>query len=353
MPMIRTGMESAICFRLSEPFIINAKEDCIVTAVSPVMITVKYASGKMHSYKLGYLGGKSGGLTVAHKMVTNHKAGTKLKTNMAIAYNESFFAPDWANPGYCVIKVAKTIKVSLPESEHTIEDSMAMSDAISEKMATEIITQRAIVVNFDQAITNTAKIADYLTYDSVVCYVTEQSAIGDGPLDSEALEQLKRLGAHAPRAKADGVLHSIVVYYNGELSEMSPSLRKMVKASDDRLADEARSASEPIHTGAVSSEYRVKAEPLQNNQAVIMYNIIEKRDAGSADKYVLANQLKCTVSESYPAGSIKTEDGEDVDAIFGSLGISNRIVTSVYSNGSTSTLVRLMTEAAIKAYDNK
>lgn len=351
MPMIRTGMESAMAFRLKEPFIINAEQDCSVQSISPMMVSVKYADGKSKSYKLGYLPGKSGGLSVAHKMVSNLKAGAKLKAGMTIAYNESFFSPDWANPGYSVFKVAKTVKVALPENESTIEDSLAMSDKTCSAFVTDTFNQRAIVVNFDQAVTNICKIADSVSYDSVLCYVTEQSAIGGETIDNEALEQLKKLGAHSPKAKADGVLHSIVIYYNGDISDMSPSLRKMVRASDDRLADQARASSQPVHTGAVTSEYRVKAEPLLNNQAVIYYNIIEQRDSGNADKFVLQNQLKNTVAKVYKAGSITSEDGDEIDAVFGLLGTTNRLVNSCFISGSTATLVRLMTDKAIRAYD--
>ncbi len=57
------------------------------------------------------------------------------------------------------------------------------------------------------------------------------------------------------------------------------------------------------------------------------------------------------MSKVFKHGSVKSEDGEDIDAIFGALGISNRLVLSCYIAGSSATLVRLMTQKAIEAYE--
>jgi hypothetical protein len=67
---------------------------------------------------------------------------------------------------------------------------------------------------------------------------------------------------------------------------------------------------------------------------------------------VFVNQLKSTIANRYKDGDYKTSSGENVQAIFGAKSAEDRIVQSVYKVGTTNTLLKLLTKAAIAAYDS-
>jgi len=48
-----------------------------------------------------------------------------------------------------------------------------------------------------------------------------------------------------------------------------------------------------------------------------------------------------------------TEDGQRIDAVFGSKAVGARIVLSPYQIGTTNTLLNLFTKEFIKAYEGK
>ena len=64
---------------------------------------------------------------------------------------------------------------------------------------------------------------------------------------------------------------------------------------------------------------------------------------------MFGNQLK-TIIGRVMTGENRTVDGEDIDAIFGYVSISNRIVRSPEIIGTSNKLMQLITQKAIAAY---
>jgi hypothetical protein len=74
--------------------------------------------------------------------------------------------------------------------------------------------------------------------------------------------------------------------------------------------------------------------------------------AGVGDKTVFANQMK-SVEGRVLSDEVTTEDGTKIDAIFGAKSIYDRIVTSPYIIGTTSTLLSEIAKRAVKIYKGK
>lgn len=82
---------------------------------------------------------------------------------------------------------------------------------------------------------------------------------------------------------------------------------------------------------------------------MIRVYITSKRAFQSGDKGVFGNQLK-TICGRVMSGMNQTESGEPIDAIFGYLSVSDRIVRSPEIMGTTNKLMELVTKRAIEAY---
>jgi hypothetical protein len=162
---------------------------------------------------------------------------------------------------------------------------------------------------------------------------------------------LGRLSRMNPRSGYTGTLDKIEVFYHGEKSDMTPSLKALADKSDKLLVDSAKAAEEPVVTGRVSGDYRVKGKNLQLDSAEIKFYITVTNSAGPGDKTVFANQLKSTVGETM-GYTMHTESGIPIDAVFGGRSVIKRIVNSHGIEGSTATLLWLMDKKSVELFES-
>ena len=97
---------------------------------------------------------------------------------------------------------------------------------------------------------------------------------------------------------------------------------------------------------------RIDKDPLDVDTAAIRVYITGDVGAGIGDKGVFGNQMK-TVFAHVMSGVNQTESGEDLDALFGYVSISNRIVLSPEIMGTTNTLLRIMSKKVAERYFSK
>jgi len=70
---------------------------------------------------------------------------------------------------------------------------------------------------------------------------------------------------------------------------------------------------------------------------------------GIGDKNVVAHQEKSVIGGVYDK-PIYTENGDEVDLIFGAQSIANRIVMSPYILGTTETILKKIAKNAVSLY---
>ena len=149
-----------------------------------------------------------------------------------------------------------------------------------------------------------------------------------------------------------GVLDRYEVYYNGDIQDMSESLRALTIESDKQLASRLKAIEETVLTGRVNDEYSVEGKPLGSDMAEIKVYITTVVKSGIGDKSVFANQMKSVIGEvmEYP---LTTESGQPVDAVFGQRSITKRIVLSPELIGTTTSLLIEISKQAVKIYEGK
>jgi hypothetical protein len=190
---------------------------------------------------------------------------------------------------------------------------------------------------------------DTVEPESMLCIIEDAISARNNFLDDETLDTLRVLGAQTPQAKIKGRIDRIEVYYNGDLEDMSDSLRALAMSSDKRVAARNTAIGRKAYTGAVTEEFRIGTDPLLMDTACIRVYMSAKVTAGVGDKGVFANQLKTVFGRVYN-DNVRTESGVEIDAIFGSKSLYNRIVTSPYLIGSTNTLLIVGAKRVVKAY---
>jgi hypothetical protein len=348
-PYLRTGYEEVVPYRVNDLYALVAKKPGKVTSKNADGIIVEYDDGEVQGVELGIRMGSSEGSTYPHNITTFLNEGDVFEPGHAIAYNDGFFEPDILDPKRVIWKTYMTVKTALYESTQTHEDSCSISKKISADLTTKTSQVRSFVVNFDQGIRNLTKPGTKVGPNDIIFIIEDEITNASDLFDEESLSTLQMLSNKAPKAKIKGIVDHYEVYYNGDLEDMSPTLRELVDLSNKRLAKKQKSSNKSKLTGRVDSNYKVEGNPLNIDTAEIKVYIIKDTKAGVGDKAVFAAQMKSVIGEvlDYP---ITTETGQEIDAIFGAKSIYNRIVTSPFVMGTTITLLKVIAQKAISIY---
>jgi len=345
---IRTGYEYVLPNRTTDMFAYTAKQDGVVISKNDKGIIVEYKDGTRKGIALGRSYGKAEGSVYPHDVISKLEEKNKFVKGDVIAYNTGFFEEDFLDPKKIVIKNSMNVKTALFESNQTFEDSSSISKDISQKLKAKTTKIKSITVGFNQNLLNVVKPGQRVGPKDILLII-EDEITSSGGFDSESLDTLRRLSNQSPRAKYEGTIDKIEVFYHGNKEDMSNSLRALADKSDRELSESCKSSNKPVINGKVNDEYRVSGVPLTLDKAEIRIYITIETTAGVGDKGVFANQMKSVFGEVM-SNDIYTESGEKIDAIFGFRSIIARVVTSPIVIGTTTTLLRVVANKAVKLY---
>lgn len=349
-PIIRTGYEYVMPYRVGELYCVMAQEDGEVTNVTNALIVVKYKTQGERSYKLGRQYGVAEGTTYPHFIVTLLSKGSKFKTGDCICYNTNFFEPDWINPKRIIYKTSKLARVALTETNEVYEDSSAVSSKFSENFKTHVTKVKSFVIEFNKNIINLQPKGKQLEPSDILFTIVEEGNDYQN-LDKDTVRLLQALNNISPKAKYKGILEKYEMVYNGDKEDMSPSLRKLADELDTQIYNETKGTSHVIKNGRVDSEYRVEGKNLQVDTLELRVYINIDIQTGIGDKVVFASQLKSVVG-NVMSEQLFDESGREVDALFGFRGIYNRVTVSPILMGTTNTLMLKLGQMAVEAYNS-
>lgn len=350
-PQVRTGGESIVGHRTSEMFCYTAKDEGVVKEVNEEGILIQYKDGTTKGIPIGRRYGKAEGTVYPHHIVTPMKAGQKFKKGQPLTYNDRFFEIDPLT-GSAVMKTSMTMRIALIDGKDSYEDSSAIAAHASGGLATQTTKIRSFVVDFAQSVHEVVRTGTKVGPKDLLMLIQDEISSGIGGFGEGTLATLRNLSSQKARSKYLGVVERIEVYYHGDKSDMSETLRALADRSDRMLSAESRALGKPAVNGSVTDDYRVEGTPLGLNKAEIKFFVTVSTGAGVGDKLVFANQMKCTIGRVIET-PIHTESGLPIDGIFGFRGFGNRIVTSPIRIGTSITVLNLIAEKAVQLYEGK
>lgn len=348
-PYIRTGYEFMVGKRTSKMFCTCAKEDGKVTSIADRGIIVTYKSGEQVGIELGRIYGKAEGTVYPHDIVTPLKVGDSFKKGDTLAYNKKFFEPDFINPKNVILKVSGVATVAFTEEPGNHEDSSTISPSFGSEFKTEVVKIKSYIVDFGQNLLNVCKPSDQVGPQDILMIIEDEITSKHGQFSADSLSALKRLSNAAPKAGVMGVVEKIEVFYNGDKSDMSESMRQLANKSDNVMAAAAKSSARPVVNGRVTEEYRVNGTPLEMDKAEIRFYIAIKAGTGVGDKVIFGHQMKSTVAEVHDSKKY-AENGEPIQAVFSYGSVARRNVLSPVIMGTTITLLDAIGKRASKLY---
>lgn len=346
IPYVRTPYDVLIASRLQDKYCQVAEADGEIIRVTDKVVTVKYKKDNKEytkDYKLySWYSKIESNSTFKHDILSNVIKGEKVKKDDVLVYDRAFFIPDLYDKRRVVYIQSTYLKVAFIDDMDTYEDSTTLSYKTSELMSINPIKLKSIVVNGNDNIIEMLDIGTNIIPTSTLFSITNQIVDLDG-LDEDAIEVLKNMNSFSPKAKYTGKVDDIVIYYNSELEDLSPTIRELVKVSDKKLLEKTG------FTGKVNSSYSIKGKPLMPGEVEVRIFISIVDDMSIADKMIWGNQLKCTVGGLFK--KITTlETNEEVDATFSSASVAKRITPSMIKMGVLSSIAEKIENDVISMY---
>lgn len=330
-------------------FAYTAKQDGVVLQKTANGIIVQYKDQTKIGLQLGRVHGKAEGSIYPHDIISKLEVGDKFVKGDPLCYNTGFFEEDILNPKQIIMKNSFPVKTVLYESNQTLEDSSSISKKVSHLLNSKTTKVKSIVVDFKQNLINMVKVGQIIKPKDIIVIIEDSITSTTTAFDEESLLLLQNLSNQAIRSKHNAVIDKIEVLYHGDKSDMSASLKSLADKSDKLLSDIKISTNSPVFTGSVNSDYRVGGTPLALDKAEIKIYMTIETIAGVGDKGVYANQLKSVFGEVLET-EIRTESGDEIDAIFGFRSIAARIVLSPSIIGTTTSLLKEIAKKAVQIY---
>jgi len=349
---IRTGYESIIPFRTSKGFVGIAEGEGTVKDVRPNEIVVEYRDKTLgkKSYKFyNWTSKEEANTTYLHVLVPNVKKGDKVSEGDCLYYDKGYFEPDLFDPKKVIYRAGTVANVAFNEIQETWEDAGMISKKLADETTMDYVKVRDVIINASDNVYKVVKPGQEVKGTTPLFILTTGIEDFGDEIDEKTLELLTTYLSSSPKAKYEGVIIKIQVFYNCDKKDLSPTLRKLV--NETKNFNYIKETGE-TYDSKVDSSYSVRGKPLEEGKVHIKFYIKINADMGTGDKGVFANQLKTTITTVYDY-PIVNESGENIDALFSYKGVSARIVSSTDLMGTSAKILELIGKKAVELYKGK
>lgn len=355
---VRTGYERVVAHRVSDDFAAVAEKDGKVTKIDheAKLMEVTYNDGTKNVFRIDDQYEYAESIVIQQNLVTNFKVGDKFKKQDVLTYNKNFFTRDnfTGQADYTTGVMANVVFI---ETDTTLEDSTEISEALSKKLAIDPVNPKVITLSAKSKIYKALSIGDKVEI-STPLMVFEEDPVGDDnglTVDESTVELLGDLNRATPTAGYSGEIVHIDAYYGGSISNMNPSVAKLVNAAiaevnaASKLASGSMRANEFIKSTQVPIGSKFKGIEFDEDTVMFIYYIKERIPHSTGDKLVLCNQLKATTAAIFPK-PVQTESGVPIDMFFSQRGVNARKCLSPFLTGIISRIIEKTEKNIIKDY---
>ena len=233
--LISTGLEKQLPYAMSKDFVVRAKEDGVVKEIDPsakIMI-LAYKDGTHEAVNLNPVVVKNGGggFYLSNTLISLFKVGSKFKKNDIIAQNKDYFSKHYDG---CKFNIGTLCKTAIMSAFCTYEDSKAITHKLSERLSTEMIMMKHLVLGPNATVVSMMKKGQHVKVgDELIKFEASNqedavnkllSSIGD-----DLKEEIKSMSKNTLVSKYTGVIEDIRIYSTLPPENLSPSLAKVVK----------------------------------------------------------------------------------------------------------------------------
>lgn len=357
--LITNGADEAMPYLNSGTYAVKAQEDGVVDEITDDYMIIKYktkvadvadnVTGTASEYRMINLKetvkkNSDGGFFVTVKLDTKLKKGSKFKKGEIIAYDRNSFGTA-SESGDLAYNLGVLTKIAIMNNDEGFEDSTSVSLALSEAMASEVVTMRDTPpLNKSTNIYEIVKVGQPIQEGEPLIIYQNAFDEEDANLLLKSITDediVSDLGRVRIKSKYTGVVQDIKIYRTCEIEEMSSTMQKIVKDYEKNIKATRAMYKKYNIPGAnmLDPDYIMpQTGKLKNcpDGIIIEFYIKYNDKLGIGDKVVAQSANKGTIKDIFPEGlepfSEKHPD-ERIDALFAARSFNARMVTSVFSSG--------------------
>lgn len=345
-PIVRTGVETVLGYKIPETFVKRAKKDGIVSEVDEKnkKIYIVYKDGTKDVFSFGMQLTRNSNFFIENDLKCRFKKGDKIEEDDIIIYNGDWFVDEGDKVVY---KSGPLGRIIFLETESTEEDGSVIFEDFAKRMETGVVKRKSIVIRPGTFIHNYAKPGDHIMIGQPLMSFEETSENETAKvmdmfgLDESFADDLLR---KTPKANATGIIRDMKVYWTVPPNTMHPTLEKLINSY---ISDIKKDVGENEKFTGKKDSNRFKASitiPIKNRingeaipeegGVLIEYYISHDSGMAGGDKLSYNSALKSVVSKVVPKKfQAYTESGIPIDCIIGLLSSQARMINSIYKSG--------------------
>ena len=350
--LITNGADEAMPYLTSDIFAFKAKQNGTVVEINDKYMIIEYKDGSHEYVDLSEQIKKNsdGGYSVPLRLSTDLHLGSKFKEGEVLAYDKLSFSNGSGESGNLALTAGTLAKVAILNTDEGFEDSAAITEEFGEKLGTEVVMSKEIVIDKGANVYMYKNIGDHVNEgETILSFQSDfDDEVSNTLMKNLAIdkERISELGRTPLRSKYTGYISDIKIYRTVELDELSPSLRKIVEAYEKRIKDtKSVYAKYGIDSSTLPATKKMdqvgKAKNINNGVKIIFY-IKYIDDMAIGDKIVFYSANKGIIKYMIPKGQepyTEFRPTEHIDS-FGALGaVSARMVGSVPIVGAVNKLM--------------
>lgn len=349
---IRTGYEYLVTAKTGSTFAMIAKDDGVVKDITKTRIVVEYKDGTTETYNIGDVHTTHEGVVYRNELVTNLTKGEKFKKNYPIYYHDGFFEPDWLDKSRLVYKQNRTCNVAISSATETYEDSNAISYELAQTMKTIVLKERKYTLSFDTNIDKLVNVGDEVLPNTTL-FIDTGDTDNANNLSELSLSLLDTISSISPRAKYKGVVDRIEVKYNGDIDDMSPTLKKLVNRLNAATYERTKGTSYEAKDNKVSGEYASDGKKLTLDTLELKIFIRVEIPMGVGNKLVVGNNAKSVTGKVINHPLVGAVTGTKVDVQMSLSTFIYRVTVSPFLAGTANRLIDGVSKQVADIYFGK
>ena len=345
-PLFGSGVERTIAHLLSDDFVFRSKKAGMVEKVDDELqvAILKYDDGTKDYIDLSEKLNKNsnGGFFVVNKKKLVVKQGDKFDIGTVLAKDPSYFIGN--NPHNIAYTTGKLSKVAIASGDFTYEDSSIVTENLSNDLSTNITMKKEIVLGTNATIDYIVKKGDKIkTGDALITFENsfEDDSLNDllDKLGDEMHEAISDMSKNKLTSKYTGKIVDVVIYYNRDIEEFSPSIQKLIKDyvklhSKRKNLIQTEAPHNVVKTAAINKQTTSKIKGVEVDGIMIEIYIEYEDDLSIGDKITFYTALKSIISDVIPKGEepfSESREDEKIEAVISPLSIVSRMTTDVYN----------------------
>lgn len=357
--LITNGADEAMPYLNSSTYAVKAQDDGTVEEITDNYMIVKYknpipntfaSDEKTSQYRMINLKetvkkNSDGGFFITIKLDSPLKKGSKFKKGDILAYDKASFGIAHEDDKLAY-NLGVLTKVAIMNNDEGFEDSTSISHALSEALASEVVTMRdtpPLVKSTN--IYHLVKVGDPIQEGEPLIIYQNAFEEEDANLLLKSITDediVSDLGRVRIKSKYTGVVQDIKIYRTCEIEEMSSTMQKIVKDYEKGIKATRAMYKKYGIPGAnmLDPDYVMPQTGKLKNcpDGIVIEFYIKYNDKMSVgDKLVAQSANKGTIKDIFPEGMepfSENRPDEKIDALFAARSFNARMVTSVFTSGA-------------------